>query len=104
MALLDRFKANPAEGSGRMKASSQGGIATRAKFFEFIIDYKTLHDGVSPSMRDIAKQFAISTSVVSHHLNILEELGLIERPRGVSRVIRVIGGRWTYSPTELNDN
>lgn len=44
------------------------------------------------SVRDIMKDLDLSSeSVVFYHLNKLQAAGLIERPKGLARQIRVIG-------------
>lgn len=63
--------------------------------YEFIVDYKRQHDGVSPSYREIAAACGLKgQSSVVCALNWLEEEGKIERNDGSHRLIRVPGGRW----------
>jgi hypothetical protein len=70
------------------------GAERRADILAYIIDYKTVHDGLSPTIRDIASECSIpSTSTVSYYLATLETEGkikLAERGRG----IMVVGGLW----------
>ena len=64
---------------------------------DFIISYKTDNDGNSPTLREIAKATAItSTSVVNYYLNRLQYVyNLIIRPKKhKQRSIKVIGGKW----------
>jgi repressor LexA len=64
-----------------------------------IIQYKTAHDGLSPTMRKLAViTGTASTSTIDYHLNRLEEAGMIQRDPFSSRAIRVTGGEWRYSP------
>ena len=70
------------------------GVAAQA-VLQAIIQYKTAHDGASPTVRELAQMTeAASTASVSYHLGRLEEAGLIEREYGLARVIRVAGGEW----------
>ncbi len=68
------------------------GEATRKRVFEFLVKYKQLHDGLSPSIREIARACALHPSSVTYHLLRLEGEGLI-RLKG-RRSIEVIGGNW----------
>jgi SOS-response transcriptional repressor LexA len=71
------------------------GAERRADILAYIIDYKTVHDGLSPTIRDIASECNIpSTSTVSCYLDILESEGKIEFAEG-RRGIMVVGGVWT---------
>lgn len=59
-----------------------------------ILDYlkECSADGRVPSVREICEKTGLSsTSTVHHHLNSLEEKGLIEREHGVNRCIRITG-------------
>ncbi|MBE3038290.1 MAG: hypothetical protein IMZ62_05715 [Chloroflexi bacterium] len=73
--------------------------------YEYIVWYKGLHDGNSPTYREIMDGVHLgSTSVVSYFLEQLKQKGLIRRPEpriGVrySATIEVIGGRWTKEPS-----
>ncbi len=71
--------------------------------FDFIVVYKCANDGNSPTIREIGQACGISsTSFVSNILARLERQGLIRLPKvcGVSRHIHVVGGQWSYHPTE----
>ena len=69
--------------------------------YEFVVGYKKIHDGNSPSFREIMEGCGISSlSVVLYYLNKLEDRGLIRRPEAkigerFARKIEVVGGRWT---------
>lgn len=62
----------------------------------FIVKYKIANDGLSPRLRDIAKGFNTSTSVVHYRLAALEAKGRIRRNRNAKRDIEVMGGHWFY--------
>jgi len=71
----------------------------RERLMQFIVDYKTAHDGNSPTYREMMAATGLTTtSMVAYHLEKLEQAGLIERPQqvGNSRVIEVVGGEWKY--------
>jgi hypothetical protein len=58
-------------------------LITRDQVFEFIVRYKQEHDGLSPSLAEIASECQLSPSTVKYHLLVLER----------DRRIRVIGRR-----------
>lgn len=64
--------------------------------FDYIVEYKSAHDGIAPSLDDIMQAVGISSkSVAMHHLHKLERNGRIRRPEyGANRHIEVVGGRW----------
>ena len=69
---------------------------TRQNIYNYILRFKRRHNGNSPSIREMADTFGLSTSVVSEHLSRLEAIGLIERSgKGTARMIEVVGGTWT---------
>jgi len=69
---------------------------TRQRIYEYIVLFKGMNNGNSPSMRQMSVAFGLSTSVIYDHLNRLEAIGLIKRGRiGESRMIDVIGSTWT---------
>ena len=69
---------------------------TRQNIYNYILRFKRRHNGNSPSIREMADAFGLSTSVVSAHLGRLEAIGLIERSsKGECRMISVVGGTWT---------
>lgn len=66
---------------------------------EAIIQYKLAHDGIPPTMRQLATiTNTASTSSIDYHLGRLEEAGLIQRDPLASRAIQVTGGQWRYCP------
>lgn len=61
--------------------------------YKFIVRFKQMHDGNSPTVRQIGLAVGIrSASVVHYHLGKMEEMGLIKRIDGA---IQVIGAQWT---------
>ena len=78
---------------------------TTKTIYFFIRRYMLSSDGRPPTVRDIGEgvrpERPLSCSLVHHHLNYLEEYGLIERVRirGTSkRVIQLPGGRYEAPP------
>jgi SOS-response transcriptional repressor LexA len=70
------------------------GDKIRQEILEFIIEYKKENDGLSPTMREIMTACDMSsTSLVSHHLDVLVEDGHLGRT-GHHRHLTVPGGRW----------
>ena len=62
---------------------------------EFIIAYKSEHDGVSPSFREIGEACGmVSTSTVAYYLASLRADGILDFQDGVPRSIEVMSGRW----------
>lgn len=64
----------------------------------FIVQFKTDHNGIAPSSREIMQAVDISSlSIVNYHMNKLVENGRITYPlgRGVPRAIAVPG--YTFS-------
>jgi len=47
-------------------------------------------DVPQPSLREMSKAIGISISNVSHHLNLLESEGIIERDKKMARSIRLL--------------
>ena len=71
----------------------------------FIRDFMEGSDGRPPTIREIGKgvrpERPLSCSLVHHHLNYLEEFGLIERVRirdSRKRVIRLPGAQFVAPP------
>ena len=71
------------------------------RIYLFIRDFMVRSDGRPPTIRDIGRgvrpERPLSCSLVHHHLNYLEEFGLIERVRVRDtrrRVIQLPGGRF----------
>lgn len=73
------------------------------KILDYLIQYKTDHDGNSPTFRQIMSACGIkSTSVVSYYLQRMKVDGLIKLNPG-HKGIEVIGGKWTYERPEEED-
>lgn len=69
--------------------------ANDAKVLAFIVDFKRQHDGLAPTMSEIADACNFSTnSLVSFYLTRLEGQRLIRRHEGRAGGIEVVGGRW----------
>lgn len=69
----------------------------RKKILSYIADY-IQHNGYSPSVRDIAKGCAISSSsIVQYHLNVLQREGIICRGSDVSRSISLTDRQFSYT-------
>lgn len=65
------------------------------KAYDFIVQFKTDHDGIAPTLREICDNVGISsTSVCSNVLRRLEKRGLVLLWDEVSRGIKVVGGVW----------
>lgn len=66
--------------------------------YRFIIRYKRMNAGDSPSRREIMAGTGLpSVSMVQHHLVALERAGLIQRPRrGQARRIAIPGASWEF--------
>ncbi len=80
---------------GRRARGFPSGDKRRADILAYIIDYKTAHDGLSPIIRDIARECNIpSISTVFYDLASLESEGKIKLAEG-RKGIMVVGGVWT---------
>ena len=62
---------------------------SRERIVEYIKEYVSRR-GFSPSIREIAKVLETSTSVVTYHLDILEDRGIVSRTPGLARTIRIV--------------
>jgi len=67
----------------------------REKIYQFIVAYKQLNDGNSPSMRDVAYGVNTSLSNAQHHLRCLEAEGRISLGDAQRRHITIKGGQWS---------
>ena len=82
-------------GLGPYAHVSEDGQGARKSIFRFVCDYKARHDGISPSVREIAMYCHISsTSVVNYHILALKRQGAIRFQYNVARSIEVIGAHW----------
>lgn len=63
---------------------------SQQKVYDYIVECS--NEGIVPSIRELCKATGFSsTSSVHLHLKTLEERGLIERPKGHNRYIKVVG-------------
>ena len=70
---------------------------TTKNVLEFLKQYKSNHDGCSPTYQQIAEGCRLaSPSVASYHLGKLDAAGLIRMTTG-RRDIEVVGGQWTMT-------
>lgn len=71
---------------------------TAESMYRYIIRFKRLHAGDSPSRREIMHALELpSVSMVQHHLLALEAAGRIVRPkRGQARMIQIPGAEWRF--------
>jgi SOS-response transcriptional repressor LexA len=71
---------------------------TAERVYRYIVRYKKLYGGASPTLREIADALGMTAwSAVLPHLNRLESAGRIKRVRrGKARMIDVPGGRWVF--------
>lgn len=66
------------------------GAAARQQILDFLTAFTT-ENGYAPSYREIMRECgSASTSVVSYHLDVLEEQGLITKKRSLSRTVKVV--------------
>ncbi len=87
----------------RVLLGAESGLPDRTRrVFEAIVHYKRVHDGNSPSTRDIMAATGItSTSVMRYQIGVLIREGLLREVTDLeirARGIEVVGGRWTYEP------
>ncbi len=68
------------------------------QLFNFIVGFKSEHDGNSPTIREIMVGCDIpSTSVCSYNLRLLAKSGRIRLFEGVhASRIEVVGGHWSH--------
>lgn len=73
--------------------------------FQYIVDYKTKHDGVSPTMREICVALNIlSTSNIPIYLKVLTKQGRIVVGKSGSRGIYVVGGSWHFDRSKRGED
>ncbi len=80
-----------------MKQTSEKGFYDIQRIFNWIVQYKTEHDGNSPTLRELMRACDMSSlSVVAYNLRRLERAGKITLAgrRAQTRRIVVIGGEW----------
>lgn len=88
----------------RVMSSSQHLHPAAESMYRFIIRYKRMHAGDSPSRREIMAGVGLpSLSMVQHHLVALEAAGRVTRPgRGNARMIGIPGARWEFEEAGQN--
>ena len=73
---------------------------TTQAVFDFIVGYKSQHDGNSPSTRQIAAGLGgMSQNTIFKRLASLRDMERIRFPEGMAgaaRCIEVVGGEWKY--------
>lgn len=73
---------------------SNDSTLTRNRVFDTIVEYKRQHNGLSPSLKEIAAALQLSVSTVRYHLLMLDKAGRIHI---VDRWgIEVPGGSWEW--------
>ena len=79
-------------------SSSQGLHPTAERMYRYIVRFKMMNAGDSPTRREIAAGVGLaSVAVVQYHLGRLEKAGLITRPkRGQARRIGIPGASWQF--------
>lgn len=76
------------------------GDITRQTIYNFIIQFKRDHDGLSPTLEEIAAGCFLSKAGVKYHMPYMELQGMI-RIDG-RRGIEIIGGSW-FPPEDDTD-
>jgi predicted ArsR family transcriptional regulator len=64
----------------------------REQIFQFIVDFKREHDGLSPKWQEIADAVLVSKTTVRYHLQQLQIEGRVQLIK--RRGIAVEGGMW----------
>lgn len=75
------------------RATLPSGRERTLHVYGYILEYKSMHDGAMPTMREISENCSIpSLSTVSYYLNQLERAGKLKRLE--NNVLVVVGARW----------
>lgn len=70
--------------------------------YEYIVAYKAAQDGLSPTLREIARDLDLGSKNTAYHcIHELQRRGLVELYG--RRGLKVIGGRWLPPPKEVTD-
>lgn len=71
----------------------------RRDVWNYLLRYARENNGLSPSFREIVANVPgiSSTSGASHHLDVLESFGLIEKLVGKSRGVIIVDSKWAYT-------
>jgi SOS-response transcriptional repressor LexA len=82
-----------------MKQTSEIVFHDLQQIFRWIIQYKTEHDGNSPSLAEMMGACCISSkSVALYELHRLQKAGLIRlMGRKQARRIHIVGGEWHFN-------
>lgn len=64
------------------------------RIYKFIVRYKRVNDGLSPTVREIADGLGMGSTSIQYQLVNLERTGLIRRVGYRSRGIKLIGGHY----------
>jgi hypothetical protein len=71
---------------------------TTERVFRYVVEFKRAHDGISPTVREIAVGVGIGSTTVAHHLRVLQRARRIRAMGfGFSRGMIVPGGRWVIT-------
>jgi hypothetical protein len=86
-----------------MKQTSEKAIHDIREIFRWIIEYKSQHDGNSPSLTEMMSACCISSrSVARYQLRRMQSAGLIRLAGSKqARSICVVGGEWHMSDNPI---
>jgi hypothetical protein len=71
---------------------------TTERVFRYVVEFKKVHDGISPTVREIAAGCGLGSATVARHLRVLQRARRIRAMGfGFSRGIIVPGGRWVIT-------
>lgn len=86
-----------------MTVSSSQLHPTAERMYRYIVRFKMMNAGDSPTRREIAAGVGLpSVSMVQHHLVALEAAGWITRPRrGKARMIAIPGAIWRFDEGDV---
>lgn len=80
-----------------------GSLEFREWLFKFIVYYKALNDGISPSLKEMQEASqktadfrGVSIGSIKWTLSELKAKGRIENTRNQPRCIKVVGGKWSF--------
>lgn len=68
--------------------------------FSFILRFKVLNDGMTPTMREIAAGLGYKSSSTAHRTVLqLRDIGFLKMDATKNRAIRIPGGQYHYNPS-----
>jgi hypothetical protein len=73
-------------------------VEVDAIVFDAIVKYKSEHDGLSPTTRQLGAILFYDKAPILRAIRRLTEAGKIRTKGAKSSGIEVVGGRWTYEP------